>query len=1259
MSSSRRTRRRRQQRSFQRHQLRLEGLEKRYALDAVPSLSRLTSPEFNSVNEDAGIPVGQVGTLVSDLIDTGGTHNNFSDADGDLPGIAITGVNLQGGTLYYSRNDGGTWSDVGSVSGSLARVLHADSVTRVAFQPPEDFIGTISDVLTFKAWDRTGGYANGEAGVPAIPPVTGTLDTSGEARSVTLSPDGNTAYVADYLAGLQIINVSDSSNPTLIETFDTPGYAESVTLSPDGNTAYVGYHSDGIHIIDVSDSSNPTLIETFHASGWQLGVTLSSDGNTAYVADSFTGLRIIDVSDSSNPALTGILDTSGSAGDVVLSPDGNTAYVTTVSLGSTGENYVHIIDVSGSSTPTLISTLEISTTGQARHITLSPDGSTAYVTGNSVHIIDVSDSSNPTLIERFNAFGSELGVTLSPDGNTAYVAASGVLQVIDVSDPNNPALIGIFDTPGNARDVTLSPDGKTAYVADEGSGLQIIDIDLVAEEFSPATDTVSITVDPVNDAPTGSVVISGIAEEDQTLTAANDLADIDGLGVISYQWSRDGDEIRGATANTYTLVQADVGKAITATASYTDNYGTLESVVSSATSTVVNVIDSPLGEVTIDGEPTQNVVLSANTSAIQDEDGLGELSYQWLRNGIPVSGANSSTHTLTQDDVGTYITVRVDWVDNEGIAKSLTSDQTLAVVNVTSTVIEDAGVPVGQVGMLVSEAFSLDAAGIAITGTNLQGGTLYYSIDDGAIWLDVGSVSESFARLLYRDGTTRLALSPASNFNGTIIDAITAKAWNGTSDFSNGEPGVVTTISLASTYDYQPTHGKTFGLALSPDGSTAYTSDFAKFLIVDVRDPSSPAFIEEVLLNDSVEEHGSITLSNDGNTAYVATESDLSIIDVNDPVNPTVTGTLSMSWTDSDQPNELTLSPDGSKIYAVTEYGNVHIVDVSDPVNPILLGHYDTDSRSAAPGLRLSSNGDIAYLAYSGGLDIIDVSDPANPSLLSEIDDGVFYGLQLSADGDTLYTLTRDNFLAIDVSDSINPTFRPSRDTNSPRNLGDSIESHLAWPHDFVITPDEKTAYAAFYKHRSSSDVGPRGYILEIDLPTDGYPRVISAVSTQDHVYDTALSTDSNTLFVTGGWASGNPRTSGSLQIFNLDRGRFPSASITANVHVAVANDLPTGTVLISGIAEEDQTLTATNDLADVDGLGVISYEWSRDGVEISGATANTYMLVQADVGKTITATASYTDNDGTLESVTSASTSASYECERCTRPRSCCISTT
>ena len=69
---------------------------------------------------------------------------------------------------------------------------------------------------------------------------------------------------------------------------------------------------------------------------------------------------------------------------------------------------------------------------------------------------------------------------------------------------------------------------------------------------------------------TGTVTISGTPTEGEVLTAANTLADEDGLGTISYQWNRDGSTINGATAPTYTIANEDVGKNITVTASYTD-----------------------------------------------------------------------------------------------------------------------------------------------------------------------------------------------------------------------------------------------------------------------------------------------------------------------------------------------------------------------------------------------------------------------------------------------------------------------------------------------------------------------------------------------------------------------------------------------------------------------------------------------------------------------------------------------------------------
>ena len=82
-------------------------------------------------------------------------------------------------------------------------------------------------------------------------------------------------------------------------------------------------------------------------------------------------------------------------------------------------------------------------------------------------------------------------------------------------------------------------------------------------------------------------------------------------------------------------------------------------------------------------------------------------------------------------------------------------------------------------------------------------------------------------------------------------------------------------------------------------------------------------------------------------------------------------------------------------------------------------------------------------------------------------------------------------------------------------------------------------------------------------------------------------------------------------------------------------NDKPTGTVVISGTATQGQQLTASNSLADADGLGVFSYQWNLGGKAIQGATGQTFNLTQAHVGQSISVTATYTDGYGQKESVT------------------------
>jgi Ca2+-binding RTX toxin-like protein len=113
------------------------------------------------------------------------------------------------------------------------------------------------------------------------------------------------------------------------------------------------------------------------------------------------------------------------------------------------------------------------------------------------------------------------------------------------------------------------------------------------------------------------------------------------------------------------------------------------------------------------------------------------------------------------------------------------------------------------------------------------------------------------------------------------------------------------------------------------------------------------------------------------------------------------------------------------------------------------------------------------------------------------------------------------------------------------------------------------------------------------------------------------------------------------------DNGGTPeSQGSVASALVANVNDAPTGSVKITGTLQQGQTLTASNTLADADGIpasgvGAISYQWKAGGNVINGATGGSLTLTAAEVGQPITVTASYTDGGGAPEHVSSAPTGA------------------
>lgn len=139
---------------------------------------------------------------------------------------------------------------------------------------------------------------------------------------------------------------------------------------------------------------------------------------------------------------------------------------------------------------------------------------------------------------------------------------------------------------------------------------------------------------------------------------------------LTIQWYRNGIAIVGATGDTYTLVEADLTKSITAAATVAlDGYRS-----TTTASTAVDVPAAPFGNSpipTLSGTASIGGTLLANTLLwTPDEEAF---AYQWLRNGEPIPGAIHATYTATTDDAGTDVAVEVTATRTGYVTTSKTS----------------------------------------------------------------------------------------------------------------------------------------------------------------------------------------------------------------------------------------------------------------------------------------------------------------------------------------------------------------------------------------------------------------------------------------------------------------------------------------------------------------------------------------------------------------------------------------------------------
>ncbi len=256
------------------------------------------------------------------------------------------------------------------------------------------------------------------------------------------------AYLAGYLASLDIINVRDPWQPSLVGTWDTIGNAYSVATK--GRYAYLGV---GLTALDISDPSEPTFVAKL-GSLWPREIAL---GNTmAYLSCWEFGWSIVNIADSGNPTHIGNYPAGGYPNDIAYRDD--TVYLAVDDVFGTGMvGGLDVFDVSNPVSPQLLgSYLGGSNPGGSAAVGVSLSDTLATLAFlaqdfEGLVVIDLQDPTRPEKVGQYDTPGASENVHVQ--NGIAFVTDGEGVQVVDVSRPGATESLGYYKTPGYAYDV--------------------------------------------------------------------------------------------------------------------------------------------------------------------------------------------------------------------------------------------------------------------------------------------------------------------------------------------------------------------------------------------------------------------------------------------------------------------------------------------------------------------------------------------------------------------------------------------------------------------------------------------------------------------------------------------------------------------------------------------------------------------------------------------------------------------------------------
>ena len=182
------------------------------------------------------------------------------------------------------------------------------------------------------------------------------------------------------------------------------------------------------------------------------------------------------------------------------------------------------------------------------------------------------------------------------------------------------------------------------------------------------------------------------------------------------------------------------------------------------TSNITGVAENsdPEGSVSFSGTVAVDEVLTASHS-LTDADGMRAVSYQWLRDGVAITGETDSTYTITTADINTALSVQASYTDGGGTAETATSSSSTVTQTLTNKpfMFESELITASEASTALYGADYSENSNETILKLTLSGDITNFDEDYGALYtsvagaeLDVSLDWDQFEAIEYNDGTS-------------------------------------------------------------------------------------------------------------------------------------------------------------------------------------------------------------------------------------------------------------------------------------------------------------------------------------------------------------------------------------------------------------------------------------------------------------------------------------------------------------------------